>query len=149
MSFSSGSDCGVSMLSRCNFLDPLQNSSQELSFVWPGPNLFLTKVYKIVRLEYCAAHSLQLICQGYNQTFSSEIFRIKKVLPTFPYTYKLADTSEQQEDIGGSYYSQQLAVANPDQEVSHAPPLEPEMGVEEPHPNVPVVQEQPGGNGEQ
>ena len=48
--------------------------------------------------------------KGYTPNWTTEIFTIKKVLPTTPYTYKLKDY--QNKPISGGFYEQELLKAN-------------------------------------
>ena len=58
--------------------------------------------------------------------FSSEVFTVKAIFPSYPYTYILEDESH--EELSGKYYAQELIEAYTGEETTveqDEPPLEP------------------------
>ena len=50
--------------------------------------------------------------------FSEEVFRVKKVFSSYPYTYILEDTTEEHQELSGKFYRQELIEAYPGEEIT-------------------------------
>ena len=70
------------------------------------------------------------------------MFRIKSVLPTFPYAYKLVDTTPEASDIAGSFYDQNLTLAYPATKSQDEPNLQHTAREQEQHSTEPILQQQ-------